>query len=149
MHKCNVVLVYLLLKHVVLLKNGKNTFTFGLKLPKRRIRPKKASNKFFGIEFRPRGHMSIRPAPHPKVELGGSKDDMVEILNCTEMDKYIHFWAELWPPLVTGLPGLHDNAASAAIRIHVKWIHLWKIVKKTRIESSVWKFFHQRVKIVY
>ncbi len=30
----------------------------------------------------------------PGVELGGSKDDIVEILNCTEMENCIHFWAE-------------------------------------------------------
>ncbi len=28
----------------------------------------------------------------PRVELGGSKDDMIEILNCTETEKYIHFF---------------------------------------------------------
>ncbi len=57
-----------------------------------------------------------------------------------------------WPPLVTGLPGLHDNAASAdayrwsvvtnTIRIHVKSTYLWKIVKKSGIGLSVWNFFH-------
>ncbi len=58
------------------------------------------------------------------------------------------FWA--WPPLVTGLPGSHDNAVSAdacrwsvitnTIRIDVKWTHLWKIVRKSGL--SVWNFFH-------
>ncbi len=52
-----------------------------------------------------------------------------------------------WPLLVTGLPGLHDNAASAdacrwsivmnAIWIHVKWTHLWKIVKKSGIGLKI------------
>ncbi len=48
--------------------------------------------------------------------------------------KKLPAYAFPWPPLVTGLPGLYDNAASAdacrwsvvtnAIRIHVKWAGL-------------------------
>ncbi len=30
----------------------------------------------------------------PQVKLRGLKNDVVEILNCSEMEKYIHFWAE-------------------------------------------------------
>ncbi len=64
-----------------------------------------------------------------------------------------------WAPLVTGCTGLHDNVASAdacrwsivtnAIRIHVKWTHLWKIVKKSGIGLSVWNVFLLKVRIVY
>ncbi len=32
------------------------------------------------------------------MELRGSKDDMVEILNCTEMEKYIHFFQQYHLP---------------------------------------------------
>ncbi len=37
----------------------------------------------------------------PQSEARGSKDDMVEILNCTETEKYIHFFQpyHLWRPL--------------------------------------------------
>ncbi len=62
------------------------------------------------------------------------------------------FWGIVaWPPLVTGLPRLHDNAASTdacrwsvvtnARRIYVKWIHFWKIVKKIRNWIIGLKFF--------
>ncbi len=59
--------------------------------------------------------------------------------------------ADQWSPLVTGLPGLYDNAASAdacrwiivtnARRIHVKWTHRWKIVKKNQELVFGLKFF--------
>ncbi len=38
-----------------------------------------------------KGHEGICLSP-PGVKLGGSKDDMVEILNCTETEKYVHFF---------------------------------------------------------
>ncbi len=50
--------------------------------------------KFFGIEFRTKKSMRAYVYLRPRVELGDSKDDMVEILNCTEMENCIHFWAE-------------------------------------------------------
>ncbi len=40
----------------------------------------------------PRGRMSIPPPPPSRAR--GLKDDMVEILNCTEMENCIYFWAE-------------------------------------------------------
>ncbi len=56
-----------------------------------------------------------------------------------------------WPPLVTGFTDLHDNGASPdacrwsvvtnAIRKHVKWTSLWKIVKKIRNWIIGAKFF--------
>ncbi len=57
------------------------------------------------------------------------------------------------PPLVTGRTGLHDNATSAdacrwstatnVMKIHVKWAHFWKIVKKSGIRNWIidLKFF--------
>ncbi len=88
--------VYVLFKHVVLLKNGKSKFTFGLNATENTHYSKKSSNKSFSasnfIQKSPRGHVFIFPLP--RVELEGVKDAMVEILNCTETEKYIHFWAE-------------------------------------------------------
>ncbi len=65
--------------------------------------------------------------------------------------KFQEIQSQTWPPLVSGLPGLHDNAPSAdacrwsvvtnAIRIHVKLTHLWKLVKKSGIGLSIWIFF--------
>ncbi len=56
--------------------------------------PKNTSNKSFSAsnfgQKSPRGQMSISTG----VELGGSKDDTVYILNCTETENCIHFWAE-------------------------------------------------------
>ncbi len=50
--------------------------------------PKKASNKSFSASnfVQKRFGEGICLSPH-KVELGGSKDDMVEILNCIETEK--------------------------------------------------------------
>ncbi len=61
------------------------------------------------------------------------------------------YWVSPQPPLVTGGTGLHHNATSADacrwnvvtnnIIIHVKWTHLWKIVKKIRNWIIGLKFF--------
>ncbi len=78
---------------IIFVQKRKIALTFELNAAEKKRYSKKASNKSFSalnfVQKSPRGHTSS-----PGVELGSSKDNMVEILNGTETEKYIHFWAE-------------------------------------------------------
>ncbi len=78
-----------------LLKKGKSRFTFGLNAAENtHYSEKSLKKKLYGFKFRTKSAKAYVYLSPSRVELGGSKYDMVEILNCTKMEKYIHFWAE-------------------------------------------------------
>ncbi len=72
---------------------GKVDSLLGWMLLKINIIPKKSSNKVFRhrISYKEVRRANVYP---PWSGARGSKDNMVKILNCTETEKYNHFWAE-------------------------------------------------------
>ncbi len=109
-------------------------------LPKIRIIPKKkASDKSFSasnfVQKSLPDHMSISP----RVEPGGSKDDMVEILNCTETENTftLSTISSFEPPSSTPGGGSHMPS----------WTFLSEIrCRKTFIWNFLWNnaYFRQR-----
>ncbi len=93
--------VYLLFKHVVPLKNRKSIFTFGLNAAKNTHYSKKIFKwKFFGIEVRTKkSARAYVHLPAPRVELGGSKDDMVEmyLLLTLRTDAHLRYLSSYLP----------------------------------------------------
>ncbi len=82
--------------NVILYWIGKVYSLSRLNIAKNMYRTKRSFKlKLFGIEFRPKKVRERICISSPGVKLGGSKDWYVSnVVCCTEMEKYIHFWAQ-------------------------------------------------------